>query len=178
MKKHGFMGLLLCMVFAIFISPLSVYAAYGQNGDNTIADTETYSRVTEKISDYAAAHEMQVDSSLLTYAYRLFDMAQLKTEGTTAEGEYTTFLMAADEFAAVGYFTCTDGETQDCTYTALHSQVFLDAMYHEKVYRLYSAKDCLIEGKQYDLVMDCEGKLYDLRDDTVISDQSLDSLDI
>ena len=109
MKKHGFMGLLLCMVFAIFISPLSVYAAYGQNGDNTIADTETYSRVTEKISDYAAAHEMQVDSSLLTYAYRLFDMAQLKTEGTTAEGEYTTFLMAADEFAAVGYFTCTDG---------------------------------------------------------------------
>lgn len=42
MKKHGFMGLLLCMVFAIFISPLSVYAAYGQNGDNTIADTETY----------------------------------------------------------------------------------------------------------------------------------------
>ena len=26
--------------------------------------------------------------------------------------------------------------------------------------------------------MDCEGKLYDLRDDTVISDQSLDSLDI
>lgn len=155
-----------------------VYAAYGQNGDNTIADTETYSRVTEKISDYAAAHEMQVDSSLLTYAYRLFDMAQLKTEGTTAEGEYTTFLMAADEFAAVGYFTCTDGETQDCTYTALHSQVFLDAMYHEKVYRLYSAKDCLIEGKQYDLVMDCEGKLYDLRDDTVISDQSLDSLDI
>ena len=70
MKKHGFMGLLLCMVFAIFISPLSVYAAYGQNGDNTIADTETYSHVTEKISDYAAAHEMQVDSSLLTYAYR------------------------------------------------------------------------------------------------------------
>ena len=51
-------------------------------------------------------------------------------------------------------------------------------MYHEKVYRLYSAKDCLIEGKQYDLVIDCEGKLYDLRDDTVISDQSLDSLDI
>ena len=49
-------------------------------------------------------------------------------------------------------------------------------MYNERWYTLYSAKSCLIEGKSYDLVMELEGKVYDLRDDTVISEQELSNL--
>lgn len=179
MMKKLFAALLsCCMILGMLFSPFSVHAAYGQNGDNPIADDAAYSRVTEKILSYAAAHEMQLEQSDLTFAYRLFDMAQVETGGMTASGEYVTFLRASDAYAVIGYFSCSDGEAQDCTYTALHSQLYLDAVYNERIYRLYSAKDCLIEGKQYDLVMSLEGTLYDLRDDTVISDRRPVYLDI
>ena len=175
MKKISSILLTLCMLVVCVVSAMPVSAAYGQNGNNEIADAATYQCITEKITAYAAEQGIDLSGGMLSYAYLPVDPLKNAERGTFLDGKYVTFQMEDAGYAS-GYFTCSAGEEQDCTYTPLHSSLFLDAMYNERWYTLYSAKSCLIEGKSYDLVMELEGKVYDLRDDTVISEQELSNL--
>lgn len=175
MKKISSILLTLCMLVVCVVSAMPVSAAYGQNGNNEIADAVTYQCITEKITAYAAEQGIDLSGGTLSYAYLPVDPLKNAERGTFLDGKYVTFQMEDAGYAS-GYFTCSAGEEQDCTYTPLHSSLFLDAMYNERWYTLYSAKSCLIEGKSYDLVMELEGKVYDLRDDTVISEQELSNL--
>ena len=115
MKKISSILLTLCMLVVCVVSAMPVSAAYGQNGNNEIADAATYQCITEKITAYAAEQGIDLSGGTLSYAYLPVDPLKNAERGTFLDGKYVTFQMEDVGYAS-GYFTCSAGEEQDCTY--------------------------------------------------------------